>query len=75
MLVVEASGDVPWTRPEDLPYSADKPLPRLGGVHEGGFNAALADGSVQFREAVKTLEDERRVRAMITHNGGEAAER
>ncbi len=47
-MVVEAAQGVPWTKPEDLPYDSDKPLPKLGGLFEGGFNAAFCDGSVRF---------------------------
>ena len=30
LLIVEASRGVPWTKPEDLPYAPDAPLPALG---------------------------------------------
>ena len=39
-----------WTRPEGLPYDADRPLPPLGGfmgTGKGQFYAAFADGSVK----------------------------
>jgi hypothetical protein len=48
ILVVEAAESVPWTKPQDLPFDPDKPLPKLGGLFEGGFNAAMCDGSVRF---------------------------
>ena len=32
LLIVEASRPVPWTKPEDLPYAADHPLPPLGSI-------------------------------------------
>jgi len=48
ILVVEAKRDIPWTKPEDIPYSSNKPLPKLGGVFEGGFHTAICDGSVHF---------------------------
>ena len=31
LMVVEAAEAVPWTKPDDLPYSQNGPLPRLGG--------------------------------------------
>lgn len=34
ILVVEAGEGVPWTKPEDLPYAADRPLPPLGGLYK-----------------------------------------
>ena len=48
ILVVEAKRDIPWTKPEDIPYSSEKPLPILGGFFKGGFHVALCDGSVHF---------------------------
>jgi uncharacterized protein (TIGR03067 family) len=48
ILVVEAKRDVPWTKPEDVPFDPDKPLPELGGFAEGGFRALCADGAVRF---------------------------
>ena len=32
LLIVEAAQPVPWTKPEDLIYAADRPLPPLGSV-------------------------------------------
>ncbi len=40
---------MPWTKPEDIPYDPEKPIPELlGGYFRGGFNAAFCDGSVRF---------------------------
>jgi hypothetical protein len=68
IMFVEAANAVPWTKPEDLPYDPDKPLPKLGGLFPGGFNAALCDGSVRF--VPKTV-SEKTLRAAITRSGGE----
>jgi type II secretory pathway pseudopilin PulG len=68
LLVVEAKRAIPWTKPEDIPYDADKPLPKLGGYYQEGFNAALADGSVRF---ISQTIDEKVLRALITRAGGE----
>jgi Protein of unknown function (DUF1559) len=68
LLVVEAAEPVPWTKPEDLPYSPDQPLPKLGGVSWRGFCALFADGS--GRVLPEDL-DEKTLRATITWNGGE----
>jgi hypothetical protein len=46
LLVVEAGDPVVWTKPEDLVYDENKPVPRLGGMFDGVFHAALGDGSV-----------------------------
>jgi hypothetical protein len=69
LLVVEAGEAVPWTKPADLPYAADKPIPKLGGQDwPPGFLAALADGSVRF---IGKKMSERTLRAAITPMGGE----
>jgi nitrate reductase gamma subunit len=68
ILVVEAKGDVPWTKPVDLAYDAKKPLPKFGGYFTEGFNAAFADGSVHF---IVPATAEQTLRAMITKAGGE----
>ena len=71
LMLVEAGGAVPWTKPADLPYDPDptKPLPKLGGYFRDGFNAALCDGSAHFVR--KTVSDQS-LRAAITRNGGDA---
>jgi uncharacterized protein (TIGR03067 family) len=48
ILVVEAKRDIPWTKPEDIPFDPEKPLPKLGGFAPGGFHAVLADGLARF---------------------------
>jgi hypothetical protein len=67
-MVAEAAKDVPWSKPEDLPFEAGKALPKLGGVFPNGFNAAFAAGSVRFFP--KTIKPAN-LRAYITRNGGE----
>jgi hypothetical protein len=68
IMFVEAAKAVPWSAPEDLAYDADKPLPKIGGLFEGGFNAALCDGSVHF---ISKTVSEKTLRAAITRAGGE----
>jgi hypothetical protein len=70
IMLVEAAGAVPWTKPDDLPFDPDptKPLPKLGGHFRGGFNAALCDGATHFIR--KTVSD-MTLRAAITRDGGE----
>jgi hypothetical protein len=46
ILLVEAKRNIPWTKPEDIPFDPEKPVPELGGFVEGKFAAAMADGSV-----------------------------
>ena len=47
-LIVEAGEAVPWTKPEDIAYDANKPVAKLGGIFPEGFQACIADGSVWF---------------------------
>ena len=47
ILIVEAGDAVPWTKPQDLPYSPRKDLPKLGGLLADSINVAMCDGSVR----------------------------
>ncbi len=71
ILIVEAGNAVPWTKPEDLPYAADKPLPKLGGLFPDVFQAAFGDGSVHI---LKKKYDETTLRNAITCNDGHLTE-
>ena len=44
-LVVEAGEPVPWTKPEDLAYDPDGPLPDLRCLFSDMFRVGFADGS------------------------------
>ncbi|HLN28226.1 MAG TPA: sigma-70 family RNA polymerase sigma factor [Gemmataceae bacterium] len=68
ILAIEAGDSVPWTKPEDLTYAADKPLPKLGGLLSEVFLAVYCDGSVH---PISRNVNEQRLRALITRNGGE----
>jgi hypothetical protein len=68
ILLVEADDRVPWTKPQDVAYAADQPLPKLGGHYHGDFIVAMADGSVRI---VSKKTSEKTIRAAITANGGE----
>lgn len=68
LLAVEARQDIPWTKPEDLPYAQDQAPPKVGGWFEGGFQTALADGSVHFLDSQMS---EQQLREVITRNGNE----
>ncbi len=67
-LFVEAKKAVPWTKPEDIPLDAGKLLPKLGGLSEGGFMAALCDGSVRYFPA--TMKEDT-LRIWIICNSGQ----
>src|SRR5262249_20665980 len=66
--IVEAAEAVAWTKPADLAYDPDKPLPKFGGMFKDVFHVAFADGSVH---TLKREFDEQTMRAAITRNGGE----
>ena len=78
LMVVEAFEPVEWTKPEDLAFldaprfgasgPPPGPLPRLGGLFDGGFHALYGDGSVRF---ISDRMNEQNLRALITVNGGE----
>jgi prepilin-type processing-associated H-X9-DG protein len=68
LVQVSSSRAVYWTKPADLSYAADQPLPAVSGPFEGGFNALFADGSVRFIRQETRPET---LRAWITRNGGE----
>jgi hypothetical protein len=61
LLIVEAGRAVPWTKPEDVPYRPDQPLPALG-VFPRLFLAARGDASV---ESFPRDMNERELRALI----------
>ncbi len=67
LLIVEAGPPVPWTKPEELPYAPDRPLPALDCLFRDGFRFAHADGLVSF---FKKEGSEALLRALITRNGG-----
>ena len=67
ILVVEAGPPVPWTKPEELPYAADRPLPDLRLIFKEGFRVAACDGHVQL---IGTDADERILRRAIVRNQG-----
>ena len=67
-LVAEAGEAVPWSKPADLPFDPNGPLPKLGGLFGGDFNVALADGSTRL---IPKKTDAQTIRACITIAGGE----
>jgi hypothetical protein len=68
IMVAESATDVPWTKPDDIPFDADKDLPKLGGIYPGTFQALFADGSVRH---IRTTINKDTLKAMITVAGGE----
>jgi RNA polymerase sigma factor (sigma-70 family) len=71
VLLGEAAEPVLWTKPEDLPFQTDEPLPKLGGVSQAGSYIAMCDGSVRL---LKKTTQESTLRGLITRAGGEFLE-
>ena len=51
ILCAEGAEPVLWTKPDDLVYAANKPLPKLGGHYPTGFFIGMLDGSTCFVKA------------------------
>ena len=67
--IVEAADAVIWTKPDDVVFDPEKPLPKFGGMgFPGGFNAGFCDGSVRF---IKNSVNPDVLKALITKAGGE----
>jgi uncharacterized protein (TIGR03067 family) len=64
MMIVEAREPVIWTKPQDLPYDARKPLPKLGRLSDEGFHAAMSFLGDQVRFVPRTM-PEAELRALI----------
>jgi hypothetical protein len=65
ILVVEAADPVPWTKPVDLPYAPNGPMPKVGGLVGDGFHALFANGSVRWFDAE---EQESKLRTLVPLN-------
>jgi hypothetical protein len=68
LLAVEDKRDIPWTKPEDIPFDPKAPPPELGGFSPDGFNAVFGDGAVRY---LKKSINPMLLKALITRNGGE----
>jgi hypothetical protein len=78
VLIAEASVGVPWTKPEDLAYDPNGPLPLLGKVYRPRtflpvdkpkyFRVAMGDASGR---SIPKSTSEATLRALITRNGRE----
>ncbi len=75
IMAVEAKTQIPWTKPEDLPFDAGKEfaagLPEIGSFGGTGFSVCFADGSVRSFE--RTI-DPAKFKAMVTKAGQEVVQ-
>lgn len=67
LIIVESKQNIPWTRPEDIPFDPDKPLPTIGGFVKDHFDAAAADGSARRFDANKVKDQ---LKWLIMRNDG-----
>ncbi|AWM36621.1 hypothetical protein GobsT_55580 [Gemmata obscuriglobus] len=68
VMLVEAGDPVVWSKPADVPFDPEKPLPKLGGMFDGAFHVALCDGSVR---RIRRNFDANEFKKAITVAGGE----
>jgi Protein of unknown function (DUF1559) len=68
IMLAEAAQPVTWTKPEDIPFDKEKPVPEMGGVFRKVTNVVLADGSLNY---IKRDTPPHIVKAFITPTGGE----
>jgi hypothetical protein len=69
LLLVEAGDPIEWTRPTDLPFGPNQPMPKLGGLMSKGCYVVLADGSVRL---LRNDAKESTLRNLIIRNDGNA---
>lgn len=70
LLIVESLAAVPWTKPEDLPYSSAEDARRIQPLLGQPLNFVTADAVPRFMDPV----DYDRLTKLITRNGGEPVE-
>lgn len=68
LLIVEAAEPVIWTKPDELRYDPNGPLPGFGGPQRGDFLGLFADAHVQN---LSPKLGEKTLRAYITVDGNE----
>lgn len=68
ILIVEAGRPVPWTKPEDVFYRVEEPLPKLGHAVPGRFSVCMGDGSVHTYSSRGSM---RELRKLIGRADGE----
>lgn len=68
IMVIEAGNPVAWTKPEDIAYDPDGPLPELYTLFKDGFRVLTANSTGRW---IPRDIDEQKLRAYITRNGKE----
>jgi beta-lactamase regulating signal transducer with metallopeptidase domain len=70
ILFIEAKREIPWTKPEDIPFDPDKPL-AVGGFEKGHFSAGFADAHANSFNAEKV---KHQLKWLILRNDGHRIE-
>lgn len=65
LMIAESRSREPWTKPVDIPYSADAVVPQLGGYTSSGALVLTCDGAVHFLQDTVSSTD---LRALITRS-------
>jgi WD40 repeat protein/serine/threonine protein kinase/tetratricopeptide (TPR) repeat protein len=73
ILAVEAADAVPWTKPDELVFDPEKPLPKLRVSSAGRTSLLLLDGSILTTQP--TADAEATLKGMVTIDGGETIDR
>ncbi|MDZ4817355.1 MAG: DUF1559 domain-containing protein [Planctomycetota bacterium] len=71
IFLAESKENVPWTKPEDLPVEAGKPLPKLSTTDPRYYRVGFFDGGVR---KVSSEIDDATLWKMITPAGGETVD-
>jgi Protein of unknown function (DUF1559) len=71
LAIVEAKRDIPWTKPEDIPYDPIGKPPQLGGFFKEGFCLNFADSACQF---VLTPIKDASLKALISPAAGDVGD-
>jgi hypothetical protein len=64
-MIVEAGEAIFWTKPDDLAYDPNKPLPRLGRLSDEGFHAAISSFGPDRIQFIPKSTTEKKLRSMI----------
>ena len=68
ILVAEAATAVPWTKPDELDFDPNGPLPAIGGHFSSGANVITADGAVH---TIPQTMSPQTLKAAITRDAGD----
>jgi hypothetical protein len=69
IFIIEAGEPVPWSKPEDIPFDPDGPLPELKCIFKNGFRVGMGDGSMLWIK--KGQLSDATLRAAITRCAGD----